>query len=268
MGSSNSNTSAHTGAGGRDALAVALEDVSQRYGQVTVLGPLSLAIEPGEAVALVGPSGAGKTTLLRILAGLLRPTAGRNVLHGEDMAAVKSGAQRSRLVGMVAQQFDLVPNLSTLNNVLAGRLGQWSFPRALFSLLFPMEKQSAFDALDRVGILDRAYLRAGLLSGGEQQRAAIARVLVQDPAIILADEPVASLDPARAEEVLRLLVEVTRDSGKTLIASLHAIELARNHFDRIIGLRNGEVHFDLPTSDVSEARLAELYDLQGMRGEV
>jgi phosphonate transport system ATP-binding protein len=251
-----------------DGIAVAVEEVSHRYGQSTVLEPLFLTVEPGETVAIAGPSGAGKTTFLRIMSGLLHPTGGRVLLHGRDLAAVRSGAEMSRLVGIVAQQFDLVPNLSTLHNVLAGQLGRWSLPKSLFSLVFPMDRQAAFDALDTVGILDRAYMRAGRLSGGEQQRAAIARVLIQDPAIILADEPVSSLDPARAEEVLQLLVEVARESHKTLIASIHAIELARDHFSRIVGLRNGTLHFDLPTSEVTDDRLAELYDLRGLRSDV
>jgi phosphonate transport system ATP-binding protein len=247
--------------------AVALENISQRYGRATVLDELSLTVDPGQTVAIVGPSGAGKTTLLRIIAGLVRPTTGRAVLHGLDLATIRSGAELSRLVGMVAQQFDLVPNLSTLNNVLAGNLGRWSFAKSLLSMVYPLEKQTAFNALDRVGILDRAYLRSGLLSGGEQQRAAIARVLVQNPAIVLADEPVSSLDPARAEEVLQLLVQVSQTAGKTLVASIHAIELARAHFDRIVGMRNGSIYFDMPTAEVSDNDLADLYDLQGLRSD-
>jgi len=247
------------------APAVVFESVTKSYGGSPVVGPVTLVVHPGETVALVGPSGAGKTTLLSVAAGTLVPTQGTIELHGRDVTRMRSGAERSQLVGIVAQQFDLVPNLSALHNVLAGRLGAWSLWRALISLLYPLDRQLALDTLDRVGVKDRARLRAGRLSGGEQQRVAIARVLIQDPAILLADEPVASLDPARAQEVLRLLVGLTRETGKTLVASIHAVELARAHFDRIVGLRNGMVLFDVPADEVDEDMLRELYDLRGLR---
>ena len=247
--------------------AVVLEGLSMRYGALEALAPLSLRVEQGETMAFLGPSGSGKTTLLLLLSGQMEPDTGRIVLSGHDMARMRSGRERARLVGMIHQQFDLVPQLSALHNVLAGRLGEWSLWASMLSLAWPRDRDMAMAALARMGVADRADIRAGRLSGGEQQRVAIARLLVQDPAVILADEPVASLDPARAGEVLDLLVSVARQSNKTLIASMHSVELAREHFARLIGLRNGEVRFDLPSDQVTEGMLRSLYDLRGLRGE-
>jgi phosphonate transport system ATP-binding protein len=248
--------------------ALTLERVCKRYDEVTVLGPVDLVVPAGQTVALVGPSGAGKTTLLRIAAGLVLPSEGTVEVHGHAIGRLPPGRERAELVGVVAQQFDLVPHLSALHNVLAGRLGSWSVWKTLVSLVVPPERHLAMVALQRVGVADRARLRAGRLSGGEQQRVAIARVLVQDPAVLLADEPVASLDPARAREITELLVGIARQSGKTLVASIHAVELARAHFDRVVGLRNGLIQFDQPTTLVTDAMLAELYELQGLRSAV
>jgi phosphonate transport system ATP-binding protein len=168
---------------------------------------------------------------------------------------------------MIPQQFDLVPHLSAIHNVLAGRLAAWSTAKSILSLLWPQDRNIAVQALGRVGVGDRAHMRAGLLSGGEQQRVAIARVLVQDPEIILADEPVASLDPARADEIMALLMDVTKERGKTLVASMHSLALARKYCSRLVGLRNGVVQFDAPSEQVTQRMLDALYDLQGLRGE-
>ncbi len=250
------------------APAVFFDGASKRYNQTTVLATLSLTVAPGERVAVIGPSGAGKTTLLRLMAGAVAPSTGVVELRGKDVASLRPGRELARLVGMIAQQFDLVPNLSVLHNVLAGRLGDWSFGRSLLSLVWPQEQRLAFDALERVGVTHLVHQSAGRLSGGEQQRVAIARVLVQHPSVVLADEPVASLDPARAREVLRLLMAVTEEQGETLIASLHSVELAREFFDRIVGLRNGVVQFDTPTFNVHDGMLTELYEIEGLRSEV
>lgn len=248
--------------------AVRFAGASMRYGQTTVLAPLDLAVERGTRVAVVGPSGAGKTTLLRLMAGAAAPTTGVVELCGRDLTNLRPGRELARLVGMIAQQFDLVPNLSVLHNVLAGRLGEWSFGKSLLSLVWPREQRLAFDALERVGVTHLAHQRAGRLSGGEQQRVAIARVLVQRPTVVLADEPVASLDPARAREVVRLLTDVTEEQGETLVASIHSIELAREFFDRIVGLRNGLVQFDVPAFSIGDHVLDELYEIEGLRSEV
>jgi phosphonate transport system ATP-binding protein len=242
-------------------LAVDLDGVRKRYGGLAAVDGVSLAVAQGQTVALVGPSGAGKTTLLRLMAGSLVPDDGVVRLHGRDIRALTPGRKLAGLVGIVAQQYDLVPNLSALQNVLAGHLGSWSLWRSLLSLVAPRDKLLAMRALERVGVADQAYQRAGLLSGGEQQRVAIARVLVQDPAVVLADEPVASLDPARAADVLQLLTGIARENGKTLMASMHAVELAMGHFDRLVGVRDGTVRFDAAPSAVTKAMLANLYAL-------
>ena len=242
-------------------LAVDLDGVRKRYGGLAAVDGVSLAVAQGQTVALVGPSGAGKTTLLRLMAGSLAPDDGVVRLHGRDIGALMPGRELAGLVGIVAQQYDLVPNLSALQNVLAGHLGSWSLWRSLLSLVAPRDKPLAMRALERVGVADQAYQRAGLLSGGEQQRVAIARVLVQDPVVVLADEPVASLDPARAADVLQLLTGIARENGKTLVASMHAVELAMGHFDRLVGVRDGTVRFDAAPSAVTEAMLTNLYAL-------
>lgn len=240
-----------------------MKGVSKSFGRSSVLAPFDLSIEPGERVAMIGPSGAGKTTLLRMIAGAIEPSSGTIHLHGRALARMRPGRDLARLVGMVAQQFDLVPNLSALHNTLAGRLGEWGVVRSLVSLVWPSDRAQGLAALARVGVQDLAYHRAGRLSGGEQQRVAIARLLVQDPRIALADEPVASLDPARADEVLRLLVAVTEEARETLIASIHTVELAKRYFGRAVGFRNGVMQFDLPTAQLTNERLDALYELGG-----
>lgn len=247
--------------------AVELCDVYKCYGTSTILEPLNVSITPGETIAIAGPSGAGKTTLLRIIAGSLAPDDGRVFLLGNDLSEMRPGKQLSRSIGMIAQQFDLVPNLSALQNVMAGRLGEWSIWKSLVSLISPRDREVGYNALKRVGVLDRAHIRASRLSGGEQQRVAIARVLVQNPAIIVADEPVSSLDPVRSEEVVHLLVDIASEGQKTLIASIHSIDLATRKFGRIIGLRNGSVFFDVRGDEVSPQMLEELYSLKGLRSE-
>jgi phosphonate transport system ATP-binding protein len=247
--------------------AVSLEAAGKHYGPIEALKPLSLGVGRGQTVALLGSSGSGKTTLLSMIAGEVAPDEGSVRFSTTSLRELQPGRELASLVGMIHQQFDLVPHLSALQNVLAGRLGHWGFARSLISLVIPQDRHLAMAALERVGVAHRAGLRAARLSGGEQQRVAIARLLVQDPAVILADEPVSSLDPARAEEILGLLVDTARESQKTLIASVHSVELATRHFQRLIGLRNGKVHFDSASEDVTEAMLAELYELSGLRAE-
>lgn len=247
--------------------AILIESVGKSYGDVAAVKPLSLRVESGERVALLGPSGSGKTTLLAMIAGELEPSEGAIQLRGKALARLRPGRELCQEVGMIHQQYDLVPNLSALQNVLAGRLGHWSLLKAAVSLVWPQERQTGLAALERVGVAERARVRAGFLSGGEQQRVAVARLLVQDPAIIVADEPVSSLDPARAEEVMEMLAESAREAGKTLVATVHSVSVARTYFDRLIGLRNGEPQFDLPSGQVTDEQLDALYDLEGLRDE-
>jgi phosphonate transport system ATP-binding protein len=241
--------------------------VGRSYSGVEALAPVQLSIGGGEAVAVVGPSGAGKTTLLHLLAGVIQPDRGSIGLDGHTLSNLRPGRELSALVGVIHQQFDLVPHLSVVHNVLAGRLGRWGIFQSVRSLLSPRELDVAQRALERVGIAELMYARTSRLSGGEQQRVAIARLLVQDPQVIVADEPVASLDPARARDLLGLLSAVTKESGKTLIASMHQVEMAREYFSRVIGLRDGQLRFDLPVGQVTDGVLDDLYDLQGPVGD-
>ena len=247
--------------------AFRLETVSKSYGGTVALAPLSLTIEAGERVAVVGPSGSGKTTLLHLIGGLLQPDAGRIALNGHMLSELRPGRDLSSLVGVIHQQFDLVPHVSVVHNVLAGRLGQWSLARSLLSLVLPQDRHLAERALERVGLADKLYERTSRLSGGEQQRVAIARLLVQDPGVLIADEPVASLDPARGADLLSLLASIAGESGKTLVASVHSVEFARRFFSRAIGLRHGAVQFDLPVEKVTDDLLEALYELKGLASD-
>jgi phosphonate transport system ATP-binding protein len=236
--------------------------VAKSYPGTRALAPLSFSIERGERIALAGPSGSGKTTLLHLLAGLIQPDEGQLFFHGRPLSQFKPGRELSSLVGLIEQQYSLVPHLPVIQNVLAGRLGQWSLFRSIVSLVCPQERHLAEAALGQVGIADKVKERTFHLSGGEQQRVAIARLMVQSPRVILADEPVASLDPARAEDLVRLLSNLATASSKTLIASLHSPYLIRKYFSRVIGLRDGHLQFDLPAPELTEPVLAGLYNLK------
>ena len=235
--------------------------LGKSYGALTALDSLNITVDPGERVALAGPSGSGKTTLLRILAGLLPPDRGQLFLNSRSIAALQPGKELSEIVGLIQQQLDLVPQLPVVQNVLAGRLGQWGLLRSLASLFSAQERGVALAALWRLGIADKIDERTSQLSGGEQQRVAIARLMVQAPRIILADEPVSALDPARAEEILELLTKLATASGHTMVASLHEPELIRKYFSRVIGLRKGVLQFDIPVEDLTAPVIEALYDL-------
>jgi len=235
--------------------------VAKSFPRVRALDHVSFTIDQGERVALAGPSGSGKTTLLYLMAGLVQPDEGTLLLEGQPISQLTPGGELARLVGLIHQQYDLVPHLPVIHNVLAGRLGEWGLFRSMFSLLWPQERHLAEAALARLGIADKLHERTSHLSGGEQQRVAIARLMVQSPRIILADEPVSSLDPSRAEEMVRLLTDLADTSGKTLVVSLHAPNLVQRYFSRVIGLRDGQLQFDMPTSELTGPVLARLYDL-------
>jgi phosphonate transport system ATP-binding protein len=243
---------------------VAMRDVSVCYGPHAALEGIEIVVGAGERVALVGPSGAGKSTFLGLCNRTVEPTAGSVELFGAGQPAPGSAARRAeqRRVGMVHQQLHLVGPLRVVHNVNAGRLGTWSRRKALASLLRPSQVDATRRALDRLGIAGKVFERTDRLSGGEQQRVALARLLVQDPDLVVADEPVASLDPARADEVMGLLCEVVADRERTLLVSLHDFDLARRRCDRIIGLRSGRVVFDAPAAAVTDAMGAALYRIE------
>ena len=225
------------------------------------LASVDLRVAAGERVALIGPSGAGKTTLLRVAAAALRPTDGRVALLESDpwtLAPRALKALRAR-VGFVHQAPPIAPRLRVVTAVLAGRLGQWRLGRALRSWLLPGDPAGARDALARVGLAERLFDRCDQLSGGQLQRVAVARTLYQAPGLLLADEPVSALDATTAEAVLRELAGYSAAAGATLVASLHAVDLALRWFPRIVGVRDGVVLFDLPAAEVTPERLAVLY---------
>jgi len=237
-----------------------LQNVSCHFETVEAISDVTLVIKRGEKVALIGPSGAGKSTLILLLNGSLPPTRGRVLAFGQSLRDLPSTQRRiiQKKIGTLYQQFHLVDNLAVIHNVNAGRLGTWSLAKSLLSLVWPLNTGSTAEVLEQVGIRDKMYVRTALLSGGQQQRVALARVLVQNPEVILADEPIASIDPERSREVMNLLRELG-SQGRTLVVSLHAVEYALSHFDRILGLRNGRILFDAPPALVSDDMIKDLY---------
>lgn len=222
------------------------------------LAPTSLEIAEGRFTVLLGPSGAGKSTLLRCLNGLVMPTEGRLLVAGQPLKRPAAWRAHRRATGMVFQQHQLIGRVSVLGNVLTGRLGYHSGLRTLWPFA-QAEKRQALQALERVGLLEKALARADELSGGQQQRVGIARALVQRPRLMLADEPVASLDPATAERVLQLLHEVCVSEGLTAVVSLHQVDLARRFGERIIGLARGHVVFDGSATSLDDAAISRIY---------
>lgn len=238
---------------------LSLHSVSKSFSDQTVLDNVSFSVKSGEIIALVGPSGSGKSTLMNAMMRAVPLSGGEIFLDGQNIQSYQNNKMFAREVGMLHQQYNLVKQLDVVHNVLAGRLNYWGVWRSLLSLIKPQERELAEQALQAVGLGEKIAKLTTELSGGEQQRVAIARLLVQDPKLILADEPVSALDPVNAQNVLALLTSLVRNNGKTLIASMHSVEYARTYFDRMIGLKAGRVVFDLPTSEVSQARLDELY---------
>jgi phosphonate transport system ATP-binding protein len=230
----------------RGSTPVVARGLRLAFGEHTVLDGLDLTIPPGQAVALIGASGAGKTTLLRVLSTMLRPDHGQLQVLGEDPATLSSRALRAlrRRVGLLYQNDALIPGLRTVHNVLMGRLGHWSTLKSLWSLVWPLEVDRARAALEAMGIADKLDAPVGTLSGGQRQRVALARLLVQDPELVLADEPAASLDPRLARTTLEILLRLVRDRGRTLVVSLHAMDLLGLGFDRVLALRDGRWFWD------------------------
>lgn len=252
--------------------ACSLDQVSLSLGDRTVLESISLEVGRGEQVAILGPSGAGKTTLLRMLSAGLPPSQGGvRVLDQNPWELKRHGLRRLRSrIGFVHQDHALVPNLRVWQNVAVGRLGR---PGGLghirrMTLASRSELRDLHNILEQVGIADLMFQRTTNLSGGEQQRVAIARSLYQEPALLLADEPVASVDPARAQQVMDLLIGLAGSREIPLVISIHDLELARLNMSRLIGLRQGRVLFDSAPSEVSDGTIKELYALTSQENEV
>lgn len=245
-----------------------MSGVDVRLGGRPVLAGIDLKVDPGEAVAVLGPSGAGKTTLLRLLNGAVVPAAGTVRVGGTDLAAVAGRELRTlrSRIGFIHQDLRLVPNLRVVQNVLMGRFGRQRLLGSLRMMFRPAgaDLEEVHRILERVGIADKMFERVDTLSGGQAQRVAIARALFQRPGILLADEPVSSVDPARAHALLELLVGISAEEGLTLGVSIHDPELVRRHFRRVVGLREGRVTFDAATDSLDTDRLSALYRLDGV----
>ena len=230
-------------------------------GSPRALDGIDLDIEPGEFVALIGPSGAGKSTLLRCLNGLVTPTAGDVEVHGRMVTGASAESlRRIRAdIGFVFQQFNLLRRLTVLENAVLGRLAHTSPWRSLGGWFAPADVARVGATLERVGLEGLSGRRVDTLSGGQQQRVAIARALVQTPTVLLADEPMASLDPALAHTVMELLRRINREDGITVVASLHVLELAQIYGHRIVGLHGGRVVHDGPPASLDEAATTRIF---------
>src|SRR5512132_1826006 len=234
------------------------------------LDGVSLDVERGEFVVLIGLSGSGKSTLLRCINRLVDPTSGTVVFEGIDVTRADRVAIRHvrRRIGMIFQQFNLVRRSSVFSNVLSGRLGYRTTWRTIASRPTTDDVAAAFENLGRVGIAEKAFGRADALSGGQQQRVGIARALMQKPEMMLADEPVASLDPATSHSVMKYLEEINKKDGITVLCSLHFLSLARRYGTRVIALKGGKVAFDGKPADIDERRFKEIYGEDAVEVEI
>ena len=243
--------------------------VKEYPGGIRALEDVSIDVHDGEFVVLIGLSGSGKSTLLRCINRLVEPTSGRILLDDLDITAARANDLRKvrRNIGMIFQQFNLVRRSTVLTNVLTGRLGYVSQWQGLLAHFGEEDYRRALVNLERVGLRERAHQRADRLSGGQQQRVAIARALMQEPKIMLADEPVASLDPATSHSVLKYLQQINRD-GMTVICSLHFLSLARTYGTRVIALKAGRLMFDGKPSEIDAERFRSIYGEEAVEVEI
>ncbi len=235
--------------------------VTKAFGQTLAVNDVSFTVEKPQMIGVIGRSGAGKSTLLRIINRLTPATRGQIVIDGCDALQLKGKAMRAwqRDCAMIFQQFNLVPRLEVVTNVMLGRLNGHSNLKSLFSVFSRGEIEEALEALDRLGIADQALKRAEALSGGQQQRVAIARALMQHPKMILADEPIASLDPLSAEVVMKSLREIHERDGLTVICNLHTLDTARTYCERVIGMLHGRMVYDGPAEGLTKDVVRDIY---------
>jgi phosphonate transport system ATP-binding protein len=251
--------------------AVRVEHLTKIYPDGTrALDDVSFEVAPGEFVVIIGLSGSGKSTLMRCVNRLIEPTAGRIFIDDVEVTALSPEELRRvrRQVGMIFQQFNLVKRASVLTNVLAGRLGYLPPYWSLTNYFPPDVKAQGFENLTRVGIAEKAYTRADQLSGGQQQRVGIARALMQEPRLILADEPVASLDPATSHSVLKYIEELNKKDGITVLCALHFLSLARRYGTRVIALKAGRVVFTGQPHEIDDVRFREIYGEEAVEVEI
>ena len=228
----------------------------------TALKDINLQIEQGEFVAVIGLSGAGKSTILRCISRMHDVTSGTLTVDGVDVNSLKGKELRKfhRKVGMIFQSFNLVSRSTAIKNVLTAEVPEMNFFRVLFGIFTKEQKMHALESLDKVGILRKAYTRCDQLSGGQQQRVALARTLNQNPQIILADEPVASLDPIMARQVMKDFVRINKDYNITILLNIHHVDLALQYCDRVIGVREGQIVFDGPANTITQEQIDEVYN--------
>ena len=241
---------------------IEFDHVSKVYANGTVgLDDVTLTIQDGEFVAIIGRSGAGKSTLLRAVNRMHPITGGKLTVNGTDVSSLSGKRLRKfrRGIGMVFQSFNLVTRTSVIKNVLSACVPDMPFWRVLLGAFRKEDKIKALESLEKVGILDKAYVLADQLSGGQQQRVALARTLTQDPQIILADEPVAALDPVTARQVMQDFVHINQEMGISILLNIHHVELALEYADRIIGIRSGRIVYDGPSANVNQAVLDAIY---------
>ena len=241
---------------------IQFDHVSKVYPNGTVgLDDVNLTIQDGEFVAIIGRSGADKSTLLRSVNRMHHITSGTLMVNGINVSTLSGKSLRRfrRGIGMVFQSFNLVTRTTVIKNVLSACVPDMPFWRVLLGIFRREDKMKALESLDKVGILDKAYIRADQLSGGQQQRVALARTLTQDPQIILADEPVAALDPVTARQVMQDFVRINKEMGISILLNIHHVELAIEYADRIIGIRAGRIVYDGPSKQVDQAVLNAIY---------
>ncbi|SMX27655.1 Phosphate-import ATP-binding protein PhnC [Pelagimonas phthalicica] len=249
------------------AATLTLTKVSKVFAETKAVDTVSLDIEPGQFVGVIGRSGAGKSTMLRLINRLIDPTTGSISFDGVEITSLRGKALRDwrRDCAMIFQQFNLVDRLDVLTNVLIGRLAEHGFLSSMAMQFSDEERTMALQALDRLDLVPQALQRAGTLSGGQQQRAAIAKALVQQPKIMLADEPIASLDPANATLVMDGLKQINKEDGLTVLVNLHTLDTARAYCDRIIAMRAGRVFFDGTAAQLTDDVVRDIYGTQGLR---
>jgi phosphonate transport system ATP-binding protein len=236
-------------------------------GGVLALDNVSFTVEPGEFLAVIGLSGSGKSTLLRCINRLVEPTSGQVLWNGTDVTSANQSDLRliRRKIGMVFQHFNLVTRSPVITNVLAGRLGYVNPAMSLLNRFPQQDIDAALGQLERVGITDQAYKRADELSGGQQQRVGIARAMVQEPEIILADEPVASLDPVLAHSIMQYLEKINQEDGVTVLCSLHFLDLVHRYADRAIALNEGKLMFDGSPKAIDDEKFKDIYGKEAER---
>ena len=242
---------------------IEFKHVSKTYPNgVKGLKDVNLQIEQGEFVAIIGLSGAGKSTLIRTINRMIDITEGQLIVDGVDVMTLKGKSMRRfrRKIGMIFQSFNLVTRSTAIKNVLTSMVPDMNFFRVLFGIFSPRQKMQALEALEKVGILDKAYTRCDQLSGGQQQRVALARTLNQSPTIILADEPVAALDPVTAHKVMSDFKRINEEMNITILINIHHVDLALKYATRVIGIRAGEIVYDGPTGSVTQDVLDQIYN--------